>query len=282
MRVARSTRRPLPRDHPSPGHIRRPRDRRAPVATRPARPCAPPQAARRRRGTRPTELTPPPAAPTRRLPSGCADAAASRFGLCWPPASIRRGPRTTGRAARAVSPLWHAAPHSTCCCNTRSRWPWLSSPGSSRSDARSSRLSAPSNGNFSLELQQVSHDPIRDRGRNFVLSRRRSEKRPVGGIGRKPGFDQNGWSPRRREHQERALLYSPIFPRMNSRDLSLHQLRQARRLAQILIELQIALEHLADAERDALFGQQAGEMKAGISGINPTVPGIDDNRGGKP
>ena len=45
---------------------------------------------------------------------------------------------------------------------------------------------------------------------------------------------------------------------------------------------QLGPEQLADAERDVLFGQAAGEMKTGISGIDTTVPGIDDNRVGKP
>jgi len=45
---------------------------------------------------------------------------------------------------------------------------------------------------------------------------------------------------------------------------------------------QLGPEQLANAEGDVLFGEAAREMETGISGIDTTVPRIDDNRVGKP
>src|SRR5207249_10051164 len=54
---------------------------------------------------------------------------------------------------------------------------------------------------FPLELEQVCHHTLRDRGRDLVLPQTRGEECSVGAVRRKPGLDQNGGTPRRGQHR---------------------------------------------------------------------------------
>src|ERR1051326_17983 len=93
--------------------------------------------------------------------------------------------------------------------------------------------------NPALELEQVGDDAVGDRARNFVLALRRREEGAIGAIGGESGFDQNGRTTSRREYEEGTLLHAAIFARMNLGHLPLHELGEPRRLAEILVQLEV-------------------------------------------
>src|SRR5258706_10745712 len=168
-----------------------------------------------------------------------------RSGRAWPsppPGPTRSAPRTSGRGARGGGHPWHAVPRSTWRCRRHSPRGRRRALTEGRSGvSASSRVTAPPAGSrdLALELEQVGHDAVGDGKRDLALAQGRAEERTVGVIGCESGLYKDRGPSSRSEDQEGPLLYAAVFPGVHGRDLALHQLREARRLPEVFVELQV-------------------------------------------
>src|ERR1041384_4020744 len=144
-----------------------------------------------------------------------------------------------GPAARAAWHRWRAAWRSTWRCSRRSRLRVRqpAPPPCSSADRASSCLPTPRTGDLSFDLAQVGNDAVRNGQGDLALTLRGPEEGAIFLVGRESRFDQDRRPAGRREDEERTLLHAAVVAGMDPPHLSLHQLRESRRFAEILVEL---------------------------------------------
>src|SRR6266508_50807 len=101
--------------------------------------------------------------------------------------------------------------------------------------AESPAASAPANPReLPLELEQVGHNAVGDRRRDLALAVRGPEEGAVFLVGRKSGFHENRRTAGCRKDEERTLLHAAVLAGMDRSHLTLHELRESRRLPEVL------------------------------------------------